>query len=169
MALDTVKFRSSVLAVVGAAWWLLGVAAAHGANAPPAAPGFPQHEGSVARAVFTTAIADREPTDRVLVLSSTVDEVYFFTDVRHMEGRKIVHRWEYEGRTIQEVPFEIKGPRWRVYSRKSMAGANVGKWRVIVTDAAGWPLKAGVFEYVAPNADGTEASVILPPDGEPEP
>lgn len=168
MVRHLITFPTQAVRLIGAGL-LLAVAAAQAASAAPAAPGLPQHQGTVARAIFTTGVKDREPIDRVLVLSNRVDEVYFFTDVRHMEGRKIVHRWEYEGRTIQEVPFEIGGPRWRVFSRKTLARANVGKWRVIVTDAAGWPLKAGVFQYAAPSKDGTDASVILPVDAEPTP
>ena len=38
-------------------------------------------EGSVARSAFTTAIAEREPTDTVKELSNQMDRVLFFTEL----------------------------------------------------------------------------------------
>ena len=113
-----------------------------------------QHESpvpaaSVSRAQFTTDIRDREPIDQVVILDNRVSNVYFFSELRGLEGRTVSHRWEYEGRVISEVPFEVGGPRWRVYSRKTLDSEMLGKWTVIVVDQSGWPLHAGIFEYTA--------------------
>lgn len=102
----------------------------------------------VARAQFTRAVVDREPVDELAVLDTRVQEVFFFTDLRGLEGRTVTHRWEYEGRVIADVPFAVKGPRWRVFSRKTLVPALVGKWTVLVVDESGWTLDAAVFQYV---------------------
>ncbi|UCE90535.1 MAG: DUF2914 domain-containing protein [Pseudomonadota bacterium] len=119
-------------------------------------------KGYVARAQFTTEIIDREPADQILTLGSDVDTVYFFTDLRHLDGHAVTHRWEYRGEVVSSVDFEVKGPRWRVYSKKTLAPTLLGKWTVVVTDERGWPLKVVIFEYVdAGEVKGAPA--ILPP------
>ena len=50
---------------------------------------------------------------------------------------------------MAEVRFRIGGPRWRVYSRKTLDPAQLGRWTVVVTDGSGWPLHAETFDYVA--------------------
>ncbi len=118
------------------------------------------NEGRIARSWFTTAIEDREPVDRVVVLDNSHDTLYFFTDVRHMEGHSITHSWEYNGQVISKKTFEIKGPRWRVYSKKELDPSMTGKWSVVIRDERGWPLTVAIFEYVD-KAEGGK-SMILP-------
>ena len=74
-------------------------------------------DARIARAQFTTNIVNREPVDRVLVVSPPVEELYFFTDIRHMEGDTATHSWRYRGELISKVSFEVGGPRWRVFSK----------------------------------------------------
>ena len=74
----------------------------------------PLGDGVVSRALFTSGIVDREPVDHLLVVDGGIEEVYFFTELKFLEGRTIVHRWEYNGRVVAEVPFKVGGPRWRV-------------------------------------------------------
>lgn len=118
------------------------------------------NNGSVARSQFTTRIEDREPVDQVVVLDNGITTLYFFTDVRHMEGQTVTHSWEYEGQLISKKEFTIKGPRWRVYSKKELDPSMTGKWTVILRDDRGWPLSVAVFRYVD-QALG-EKSMILP-------
>lgn len=106
-------------------------------------------EGKVARAQFTRAVVNREPVDEVLELPNTAREIFFFTDLRGLAGRRVVHRWEYQGRVMAEVGFDVGGPRWRVFSRKALLPTQTGKWSVVVVDEeTGWPLHVGVFRYV---------------------
>ncbi|MDT8386175.1 MAG: DUF2914 domain-containing protein [Thiogranum sp.] len=104
-------------------------------------------EQRVARAQFTTAIVDREPVDDITVVSPPVDSVFFFTDLRHMEGRTVIHRWEYAGRVQSQKPFQVKGPRWRVYSQVVLEPEQYGDWSVTVLDESGWPLYVEIFRY----------------------
>ena len=101
----------------------------------------------VVRAQFTTAIVDREPVDEVVVLSPPSDAVFFFSEIRNMEGRTVTHRWEYQGELVSRVPFEVKGPRWRVFSKYSLSPDTFGEWSVTVVDESGWPLYTELFRY----------------------
>ena len=107
----------------------------------------PNPAWKVARAQFTTAIENREPVDRVVVLVAPQDEIFFFTDLRHMQGRTVQHRWFYQGRVMSRVPFEVEGERWRVFSRLRIHPQQTGEWSVTVFDESGWPLHTELFRY----------------------
>ncbi len=115
----------------------------------------------LARGLFSTSIVDREPVDQVLILSNAVNQIYFFTDLRHYQGQTITHRWEYEGEVIMEKTFEVAGPRWRVYSQKDLEPDMTGTWTVVVSDGKGWPIYAELFQYVE-KVPGGDKGIILP-------
>lgn len=110
--------------------------------------------------MFTTEIENREPVNRVLMLENKYKQVYFFTDLRHLEGQDIIHRWEHEGHVIAEKVFSVKGPRWRVYSTQELDSSMLGRWTVVVSDNDGCPLKAVVFQYIEA-VPGGEGSAII--------
>jgi len=92
-------------------------------------------EGHLARAVFATQIEDREPVDPVSTLPADEAKVYFFTELIGLQGRTVTHRWEYQGNVMAEVNFEVRGPRWRVFSSKNFLPEWTGDWKVrVVTD-----------------------------------
>ena len=133
-------WKSVLLTMAAMLLWSLCVYAADNES--------PLGDGEVSRALFTTGIADREPVDHLLVVDSAIDEVYFFTELKFLSGRTIVHRWEYEGQVVAEVPFKVSGPRWRVFSKKALAPHLAGEWTVVVMDQeSGWPLLAELFKY----------------------
>lgn len=104
--------------------------------------------GSVARALFTTAIEEREPADEVDTLSTAVDKVYFFTEIHGMSGATVTHRWMHDGEVKAEVPFHISGSKWRVYSSKNLLSDWTGDWTVQVVDDAGEIIQESNFTYV---------------------
>lgn len=106
------------------------------------------NKGKVSRASFTTQIVNREPVDEVLVLANDVTELYFFSDLRNFDGHTITHKWEYEGKAVQRKMFDVKGPRWRVYSKHKIDPLMLGKWSVIIVDENDCPIKAVRFNYV---------------------
>lgn len=125
----------------------------------------------VARAQFTTAIDNREPVDQVVLLVAPQDEIFFFTDLRHLQGRKVQHRWSYQGQVVSRVPFEVEGERWRVYSRMRIHPEQTGEWSVTVFDESGWPLHTELFRYEAaaaveavPSADSFGSAVNPAPE-----
>ncbi|MCU7845773.1 MAG: DUF2914 domain-containing protein [Candidatus Thiodiazotropha sp. (ex Monitilora ramsayi)] len=113
----------------------------------------PVPDAYVARALFTTGIADREPVDQVVSLEAFQGEIFFFTDLRGLQGRSVTHRWEFEGRFMGQIEFKVGGPRWRVYSKKALNPDVSGKWTVLVLDESGWPLHASIFMQGAPREE----------------
>jgi hypothetical protein len=105
----------------------------------------PVPDAYVARAIFTTKVVDREPVDQVVSVGPERDRILFYTDLRNLQGRTVSHRWEFEGQFIGEVEFKVGGPRWRVYSKKTLNPSLNGKWTVLVLDQSGWPLHASIF------------------------
>jgi len=118
--------------------------------------------GEVARAQFTTGISDREPMDAITELGTDHTQVYFFTELTGFSGETITHRWEHGGETIAEVSFDVRGPRWRVWSSKQLQPDWTGEWKVSVVDGAGNVLVEKTFNY------GAAAEPAMEPAMEPE-
>lgn len=106
-----------------------------------------QIPGRVARATFTSGINEREPVDGVDTINTDNNKIYYFTELRDMAGTTVTHRWEHNGQVMAEVPFEIGGNRWRVYSSKSLDPSLTGEWKASVVDANGSTLSANTFTY----------------------
>jgi len=119
-------------------------------------------KGNIARAFFSTAIVNKEPVNRLLV-GSELEKIYFFTDIRNMEGQTIYHRWEYKDKVISKKKFDVKKSSWRVFSSYKIKPNMTGKWTVVVTDERGWPLKAVIFHFVKRQSQTDYPDVILPP------
>jgi len=92
--------------------------------------------GTVARSAFTSSIEDREPVDTLQQMNAMDQKVYFFTELRDMEGQTATHRWELNGDVMAEVAFEVKGSRWRVWSSKNLQPEWTGEWKVSVLNSA---------------------------------
>lgn len=99
---------------------------------------------------FTTAVENREPVDQVTFVSSETPSIIFYSDLRGLEGQTVLHRWIFAGETMAEVPFEVGGPRWRVWSSKDLLPVWVGDWTVEIVDGAGEVIAAETFTYSAP-------------------
>jgi Protein of unknown function (DUF2914) len=124
--------------------------------------------GWVARATLTTAVQDREPIDSVSSLSNDKTTLYYFTEVRDMAGQTIKHRWEHNGEVMAEVEFQIGGPRWRVYSSKTLVPTWLGDWKVSATDAAGNPLSVSSFVYTEAAATGEQTQTTASGEQKPQ-
>lgn len=103
----------------------------------------------VARAVITNAIVDREPVDEVSIIRNDQPIIYFFTDLRNLEGVTVTHRWELDGKQMASVPFEVGSPRWRVWSSKTLQPEWLGNWVVSVVGSGGEVLESASFQYTA--------------------
>jgi hypothetical protein len=122
-------------------------AAATEAAAPEAAP------PDVERAIVTLGVEDREPTQPVSELANDQDRVLFFTDLRHLAGQTVTHRWEWNDQVMAAVPFEVGGDRWRVWSSKNLEPSWLGDWTVSVVAEDGTVLASETFSYTkAPEA-----------------
>ncbi len=91
----------------------------------------------VSRHQFTSDVVVREPVDRIERVSPSVGRVFYFTELRGMEGHRITHRWLHQGEVMAEVSFEVHGPRWRVKSSKNLQPEWQGEWMVEVVDEQG--------------------------------
>ncbi len=108
----------------------------------------PAPMGRVARASFTSEIVAREPQDTITSLSNENTRIMFFTELHAAQGQTVFHVWEREGTEMARVPFDVGGPRWRVYSTKSLEPSWLGQWTVRVEDADGRELHSDAFSYV---------------------
>jgi hypothetical protein len=110
-------------------------------------PPLPVESASVARAVLTGAIVDREPAAPVDTLVAPDDSLYFFTELVGMEGQTVTHRWKHGEEVMAEVPITVGAPRWRAFSKKRLIPAWAGVWTVEVVDANGSVVSRKSFVY----------------------
>ena len=104
------------------------------------------HE-NISQAVFAKSVENRTPIEIVTEADDSLGKIYFFTNIRHLSGDRITHRWIYKDKVKAEVSFDIKGNRWRVWSSKNLWHTWVGTWKVDVVNAKGEVLLSKNFEY----------------------
>ena len=114
--------------------------------------------GSVVRSAFTRDIDEREPTENLQNLTNENGQVKFFTELRDMSGQTAIHRWVYEGKVVAEIEFNVKGPRWRVWSSKSLVPQWTGDWKVSVVNGAGEVISEKSLSYDVAAATETPAA-----------
>ena len=106
------------------------------------------HAGEVSRAVFATAIDNREPVSTVDSLdSSTTRSITFFTELNDFSGQTVIHQWTHNDKVMFEKSFEVKAQRWRVWTSKTLIPNWSGTWTVNVLDAEQTLLASRSFEY----------------------
>ncbi|MHB8453323.1 MAG: DUF2914 domain-containing protein [Acidiferrobacterales bacterium] len=128
-----------------------------------AKPAAEKPQGSVARAVFTSAVKNHEPVDTITTLTNDHTHIVFFTALKDMTGQTVTDRWEYKGKVMAEVKFNVGGPRWRVFSSKTLDPSWLGEWKVSVIDGNGLTLSASTFTYTAaPKESAAPASQPAP-------
>jgi general secretion pathway protein A len=69
--------------------------------------------------------------------------IYFFTELRGLSGRTVLHRWEWNGRMMQERQLHPASQSWRAYTAMTIAGDMRGSWRVSAVDATTGKILAG--------------------------
>lgn len=110
--------------------------------------------GRVTRAVFTSDIKDHEPVDNISTLTNDKTRICYFTEIRGMAGQTVVHRWEYKGKVLLEMPFKVGSSRWRLYSIKTLDPTWLGEWKASVVDATGSSLSVNTFTYMKKPGSG---------------
>lgn len=109
----------------------MGAASAPSGEKTPASPPTSEH---VLRALLTTGIENREPVDEIVSLDKNSDRIYFFTEFSGLKGKTVRHRWEYNGKVMGEVNFNVGSNHWRCYSSKNLLPEWTGIWTVSVLD-----------------------------------
>jgi len=104
--------------------------------------------GEVTRGQFTRDIVDREPIDRVDTLESAQqNEVKYFTELLDLQGQSVTHQWVYDDEVIFEKSFDVRGPRWRVWTSKKLPTDKTGYWYVNTLDGERNNLLTQSFDY----------------------
>jgi hypothetical protein len=119
--------------------------------------------GVVTRSQFTRDIKDLEPVDTVSTLTNDLTRIIYFTEIHDMPGQTVMHRWEYNGKIILEMPIKVGTSRWRGYSTKTLDPTWVGEWKVSVVDAAGGTLSVNTFSYLKQSKTPTSVATNPPP------
>jgi len=104
-------------------------------------------DDGVARSVFTSAIVEKEPVDQIKELTTDDKKIFFFTELKGMNGLTMIHRWEYNDKVMAEVSFDVRANRWRVWSSKNLLPRLTGEWKVSVVDEGGNILLTESFTY----------------------
>ena len=102
---------------------------------------------NISKAEFAKKIIDREPINIVGDFDNSLGKIYFFTNIRNLQGTSITHRWIYNNKVMADVVFDIKGPRWRVWSSKNLWHTWTGKWMVEVLTSENEVLYKKEFNY----------------------
>ena len=104
--------------------------------------------GEVARAMFTIGVDNREPVIMVdSINSSSYNSISFFTELKELGGHNVTHQWTFNDEVMFEKTFEVKGPRWRVWTSKTLIPSWTGSWTVNVLDDDRTVLASKSFEY----------------------
>lgn len=101
-----------------------------GAAGEPAAR-TPELRLRIARDVLATAVTDREPAQAPQPVPADVRQLYYFTEVIEAGApTTITHIWYWQGRQVAAIPLEVRGPRFRTWSSKTILPTWTGEWRV---------------------------------------
>jgi len=106
--------------------------------------------GSVAEAVFTTAMVGDQPSDFRSDIENSVAKVYFYTVLEGMTGQTVSHRWKHEGKVMAVAEIDVKSDPDRVWSSNEMKPEWTGSWAVEVVDGSGQVIDTHSFAFVAP-------------------
>ncbi len=97
--------------------------------------------------VITTAIIDREPTDRVEVFPVQNGELYCFTRIIGANQSTVVyHAWYRDEQLMSRVELPVNSPHWRTWSAKRFLEDWSGEWRVEIQDVDGNVLREVGFQ-----------------------
>ncbi|KJY98265.1 DUF2914 domain-containing protein, partial [Pseudoalteromonas piscicida] len=105
----------------------------------------------ISRAVLTTMIDDREPTNvlkDVIATTQFSDKLYFFTEVHALKDQVVSHLWFHQDELMAEVELPIQAARYRTYSSKNVMPSQTGDWRVEVVTQSGQLLAQKTFRIV---------------------
>jgi len=103
---------------------------------------------NISEAEFAKKIIDRVPINIVREFDNSLGKIYFFTNIRNLQDTSITHRWIYNNKVMADVVFDIKGPRWRVWSSKNLWHTWTGKWIVEVLTSENKVLYKKEFNYI---------------------
>ncbi len=92
----------------------------------------------VARSQLSYLVKNREPQGQlvspVVIGNNKAIKIYYFTEIKNMSGHTVFHIWNYNGKQIFKKAINVKGPRWRAATYKTIDSALLGNWQVRLLD-----------------------------------
>ncbi len=97
----------------------------------------------VIEAAICTDVLEREPQEVSETMSASLENVFCWTKIKNEgEPTTITHVWYFNGTKMAEVNLNVgTSPGWRTWSSKQLWKGWVGKWKVVIEDADGTPIK----------------------------
>lgn len=96
----------------------------------------------------TTKVSHNNPIDAVRRINHrSVPALYCFTRIVNPSGEvaPIRHVWYRNGEVVGEQELQIKGQKWRTWSKRPIDRDSIGTWRVEALDSGGKLLKSVEF------------------------
>ena len=119
-------------------------------STPRAEPSPPNQTNRVVRTVLTDTLRKHQPMQAlagILPISDVTKRFYFFTEVQNVSSRRFMHRWEYRGKAVAQIPFSPSGKNWTGSSSKQIPTHMQGAWRVVLVDERSAELNSVTFTY----------------------
>jgi len=63
--------------------------------------------------------------------------IYFYLQLKDMEGKKVNIFWYHNDKQDSQLPLEIRNNNWRTNASKHLDHQRLGAWRVELVDEAG--------------------------------
>lgn len=99
------------------------------------------------RAVACTGIESYEPVGAGSSFDREVGRVYVYSKVKMAKGERgsIKHTYYLDGKQVQSISLDVKGPTFRTRSYKTIHKGMEGDWKVEITSAGGKLLDTVTF------------------------
>lgn len=90
------------------------------------------------KAVMCESIEKFVPTNKAVVFSVDIGQVFCFTDFDPVPEKRIIyHKWYHRGVLISVKPLTLNPPRWSSLSSMQLRGTDKGPWQIDITDEDG--------------------------------
>ena len=64
------------------------------------------HE-NISNAEFALEVKDRTPLNIIKELDNSYGKIYFFTNIRNLQGQRVKHHWIYNNKVMAEIDFNV--------------------------------------------------------------
>jgi hypothetical protein len=95
----------------------------------------------VRRALLVTAITDKEPRGEIAqtlrIRKATSLTLYYFTELRGMNGKTVYHEWLQDGVSVTKQALPVAADRWRISTQHTFDDQAAGNWAVKLIDEKG--------------------------------
>lgn len=103
--------------------------------------GYSKANHNVVRASLTYEINNKEPAGGIVRTVNVNHKkpvwVYYFNELKAMNGSKVYHEWLRNGAVVSRQALVISGDTWRTSSRKLLSDSEQGNWAVRLVDEKG--------------------------------